>query len=502
MLPVEERISVPESDVVRNGDRRTGRTIVSVVIAIVVCAALALFGMKRFAGSSNSDTVSQVLLHTVESGTFISLVTEAGDVESASNVEVLCEVKSEGGGGSTILEVVDDGAIVEQGDFLLQFDDASLQLALTQQEIQVATDSALVIQAKSELDKYKQMLSEYRDGLFVMEKETHESALLQAESHLESMQDSLAHTKRMFKKGYVSNVQLLADEKAVAMAAKAVQAAGTTLKVHEEFTLPRMVSEYEAEIEKQKALLKAAEYTLKLSEQRRDEIQEQIGKCRVTAPAKGQVVYRNDYRRRPPFVIEEGVQARQGQVLFRLPDPTQMQVDININDSKIGLVSLGDIADIELDVAPDLSVRGEVIEIAPFGRRDWGRGPIRYDALVRVLDPPAAMRPGQRAKVHIYVEQLTDAIQIPVQSVVARNEEHYCLVLEGNERWSLRTLDIGPDNDGYVVINGGLDVGERIALNPDLIWEDVAGDILKTTEEANDNVTGSSDKEAIAATRS
>ena len=456
-----------------------------------VIGVVGLLAMNQFSGKTNSDSLSKVLLHTVESGPFTSLVTEAGDVESASNVEVLCEVKSETGPGSTILEVIDDGAIVEEGDFLLQFDDTTLKLALTQQEIQVATDSALVIQAQSELDKFKQMLSEYRDGLFVMEKETHESSLLQAESHLESMQDAFSHTKRMFQKGYVSRVQLGADEKAVSMARKAVEAAKTTLKVHADFTLPRMVSEYEAEIEKQKVLLRAADYTLKLSEQRRDEIKEQIAKCRVVAPAAGQVVYRNDYRRRPPFIIEEGVQVRQGQVIFRLPDPTKMQVDINVNDSKIGLVTLGDAADIELDVAPNLKVRGEVIEIAPFGRRDWGRGPIRYDALVRVIDPPSVMRPGQRAKVHIYVEQIENAVQTPVQSVISRDDRHYCLVLGATETWSVRELEVGPDNDGYVVIHAGLEAGEEIALNPDLIWDDVTGDALALPDD--------SDKQAVTA---
>ncbi len=478
---------------------RSGKVALFALGACVVIASLGLLAMGRFSRTSKTDTLSRVLLHTVESGPFVSLVTEAGDVESASNVEVLCEVKSETGPGSTILELVDDGVVVEEGDFLLQFDDTALQLALTQQEIQVATDTALVIQAQSELDKFQQMLSEYRDGLFVMEKETHESSLLQAESHFESVQDAHRHTRRMFQKGYVSRVQLGADEKAVAMAQKAVEAARTTLKVHAEFTRPRMVSEYEAEIEKQKALLRAAEYTLKLSEQRRDDIREQIDRCRVVAPAAGQVVYRNDYRRRPPFVIEEGVQVRQGQVIFRLPDPTQMQVDINVNDSKIGLVELGDAADIELDVAPDLKVRGEVVEIAPFGRRDWGRGPIRYDALIRVIDPPAAMRPGQRAKVHIYVEEREDAIQAPVQSVVSRDEEHYCLVLEEGESWSVRELVVGPDNDGYVVIEEGLLAGEQIALNPDLIWEDVAGDELALPAESSESTD--SGERAVAVTR-
>ena len=471
--------------------RRTGRVLGAALSALAICSLIAVFVLNSSRAPDGREATVQVLLHEVKRADFVSIVTEAGDVESASNVEVLCDVKSEGGPGSTILEVVDEGTVVKKGDVLLQFDDTTLQLALTQQEIQVATDQALVIQARSEVEKFTHMLNEYKDGLYLAEKETYESTLLQAESHLSSVQDSLAHTRRMFRKGYVSTIQLEAEEKSVEMASKAAQAARTTLMVHNKFTRARMISEYSSDIEQQRALLTAAEYTLKLSEQRRGELKEQIRNCRVEAPADGQVVYRNDYRRRPPVVIEEGAQIRQGQVIFRLPDPTQMQVDININDSKINLVSVGDGTDIELDSDPDLRIRGELVEIAPFGRRDWDRGPIRYDALVRVIDPPASLRTGQRAKVHIYIEQREDVLQTPVQSVVGRDENHYCLVKADEGTWDVRQVEVGPDNDGYVVVERGLEVGEQVALNPDLIWDDVTGELSGDGEDPAAGSTGS-----------
>ena len=299
--------------------RRRGRVVLLVAAGLTTCLLITLFVFGGVRQQQTKDAAVEVLVHDVQRGDFVSIVTEAGDVESASNVEVVCQVKAEGTAGTTILQVVDEGTVVKQGDFLLQFDDSALQLALTQQEIQVATDQALVIQAESELDKFVHMLNEYKDGLYVMDKETYESALLQAESHLSSVRDSLAHTKRMFAKGYVSRMQLAAEEKSVAMAEKAAQAAQTTLMVHNKFTRQRFISEYEADIEKQKALLKAAEYTLQLSEQRRDELKEQIAFCRVVAPADGQVVYRNDYRRRPPLSLRKELPFGRGKCCFDCP---------------------------------------------------------------------------------------------------------------------------------------------------------------------------------------
>jgi len=245
----------------RRAWRRNGRVLFASICGLTVCSLLAFYVVGTMRKPDGRKAAVQVLIHEVRRADFVSLVTEAGDIESASNVEVLCEVKSEGGPGTTILELVDEGTVVAQGDFLLQFDDTTLQLALTQQEIQVATDQASVIQVRSELEKFTHMLNEYKNGLYLMDKETYESALLQAESHLGSVQDSLAHTRRMFRKGYVSETQLGAEEKSVEMAKKTAQAARTTLMVHNEFTRQRMISEYTSDIEQQKALLTAARYT-------------------------------------------------------------------------------------------------------------------------------------------------------------------------------------------------------------------------------------------------
>ena len=162
---------------------RRARTLVKVVSALAICCLLGISLASRSRESDDDKAALLVLTHEVQRADFVSIVTEAGDVESASNVEVRCDVKAEGSLGNTILQVVEEGTIVNEGDFLLQFDDSAHKLSLTQQEIQVATDRAMVIQAQSELDKFIHMLNEYKDGLYLMDKETYESALLQAESH-------------------------------------------------------------------------------------------------------------------------------------------------------------------------------------------------------------------------------------------------------------------------------------------------------------------------------
>jgi len=458
--------------------RRRHGVLVKVVIALAVCSMagmLFMFVSSFFDETGTEADTSALLVHTVQRGDFEAFVTESGDIESSNNVEIRCEVKALGlSNGMRILEIVEEGEVVEKGDFLIQFDDAALQQNLTVQEIQVATDEAAVIEAKSELDKAKNTLNEYREGLFLVDRETFESELFQAESELKTAEATYLHSQRMLRKGFMTQIQVEADKLFVDMASRAAHVAQTKLRVFNEFTHQRMISEFESEIEKQKANLKAADFTLKLSQQRRDDYLDQTKKCRVLAPSSGQVVYANDFEKSNNVVIEDGAQIRENQVVIRLPNPKEMQVKTRINDSKIKEVKVGNSVIVELDVNPDLPVRGIVSKVNPFPYpRQWYGGPIEYGAEIRIVDPPAELTPGQRAKVRIFVDSQDDVLQVPIQSIVERSGSHYCLVRTDEKSWTTRKVSVGPNNGSFVVVKGGIAEGDQVALNPDLLWDDV-----------------------------
>ena len=431
---------------------------------VIVSAILALTWWNR--DDSAEIEITDALVHRVEYGDFESTVTEPGDMESASNIEIRCDVKSKGRAGTTILEIVPEGTRVKKGDFLVQFDDSILRDELVAQKIQVANDRASVIQAESDLDTAKRALREYEDGIYEQERSLIEAEVAFATETVRRAEEYYRHSKRLSVRGYVTDSQLEADKYAVIKAAKDLELAKQKLEVFEKYTRERMVSELAAEIEKQEANLEAAEFTLQLSQQRQADLEEQIGNCRVTAPHEGMVIYANDNDRGDSsIVIEEGVLIRDGQVIIRLPDPAQMQVVTHVNDSKINLVKPGNSALIWLDTDPENPIQGEVGSIAGFPLpRRWYQAPIEYEVFVKVVEESDAVRPGLRAKVQIFVEQRHDVLQVPVSSIVREQDDYYVIVwseagLQG------RRVEIGPNNDKFVVIENGLQEGEQVIID-------------------------------------
>lgn len=425
------------------------------------------FALQWLGATSDEELViSDALLHEVARADFESSITEPGDLESASNVEIRCNVKSRGRAGTAILKIVDEGAQVKAGDFLVQFDDSILREELIAQKIVAANDRAAVIQARSDLDTAERALKEYEQGIYEQELSMIEAEVAFAEETQRRSEEYLRHSKRLAVRGYVTDSQLEADSYAVVKASKELELARQKLDVFKRFTRDRMIAELRAEIEKQVANQEAKNFTLQLSEEREKEMEEQIAKCRVVAPNDGMVVYANDSDRGDSsIVIEEGVLIRDGQEIIRLPDPDKMQVVTHVNDSKINLVKEGDRTILWLDTDPENPVQGRVERVAGFPLpRRWYQAPIEYEVFVKVLEQGPMIRPGLRAKVQIFVEEMANVIQTPVSSLVRHGGRYFVLVHKA-EGLEPREVSVGPNNDKFVVIESGLDEGEKVVIN-------------------------------------
>lgn len=445
---------------------RLGRVLASLLAVLALCLVLG-GGAVWWLQSTVEDDGQTVLLHTIERGDFEAFVTEPGDVVSSSNVEIRCQVESRGTPGTSIVKICDEGSHVQAGDFLVQFDDSLLQNELIAQKIVSANDRAALIQAQSDQANAERTLAEFVDGLYKQECEVLESAIFVAEEELRKKELALESTRRMAAKGMLRGLQVSADEFAVDKARKDVAAAQRALDVYRDFTRDKTVGEYKAEIEKQKANVEAATFTLELSEQKLEDIEKQISFCFITAPTSGQVVYANDRNRgENPTVVEEGTLIRYNQVVIRLPDIEKMQVDVKINESHVNRIRPGQPARIELDADPENVLYGEVVQVAPFPfPMRWHGAPLEYGVDVAITDPPSTIRPGLRAKVKIFFESHLDVLQVPLAAVIAHEDSHYCLKRD-NDDWLVTPVQIGSSNNNQVIIVDGLNDGDQVALTP------------------------------------
>jgi HlyD family secretion protein len=410
------------------------------------------FASARLSWSSAEE---MPMMHAIERADFIHDVTERGNVESASNVEVRCEVQSLRTAGTMILEIVPEGTYVEKGDFLVRLDSSSLENDRTKQQIVCATSKAAQTEAENAYNTALIAKEEYLNGQYKLDEQKILSEILLAEQEDRRSKENLTYSQRLAAKGYITKLQLDAEDFSVRKAANELSSAKLRLEVLEKYTKEKQIRTLESNIRTSEAQQEARKHAHELDKRQLEVIEEQIDKCMIRAPEAGQVVYANsgDRRAGSEVIIEEGTLIREHQVIVRLPDPKRMQVKARINESRISLVRQGMPATIRLDAFPDLELTGTVQEVSDYPAPGmWFRGDVKeYETVIRIDNPPPDLKPGLTAQVKIRVDELDGVLQVPVQAIIEQGARHFCVV-RNEGQWQAREVLLGPSNEKFVVL--------------------------------------------------
>lgn len=461
---------------------RRGFSKLRAVLVLAVVGSVGGVGLWQFAPAQWNAVEEAPLVGEVTVGKFVHQVVERGDIQSSSNVDVRCEVQMRSGSSSAgvaILEIVPEGTVVDEGDFLVRLDDSTLQNDLTLQQLDTNASQAAVIQAETTVETARLTLQEYESGVFKQELEQLQSAKFVAEENYRRAVEYLKYSERLADKGYVTPIQLEADKFAVDKAKKELDVSNTKIDVLNNFTKQKMLKQLEASLRTAEAALQAQLENHSVETARLEKIKQQIARCIIKAPSAGQVVYANDVipgRVDDGAPIQEGRLVRERQVIIRLPNPQRMQVVAKVNESRIDLVRPGMAARVSIDALPGLELEGRVRRVSEYPLQQFTTLTAHikeYATEIEIINPPEGIRPGMTAKAAVIVEERENATQVPLQAVFERDGRYYCLT-HGATGITARQLQLGPTNDKYVIVEQGLSGSESVVVTPRLYADRVA----------------------------
>ena len=457
--------------VLRACHSRKGGILGGLLICLVLVGVVGAVGYKMFRDSRERISADQLVTEVARRGPFDHIVLEQGEIESSSNKEVISEVKSRGsGGGTAILWVIDEGTKVKKGDKLVELDSSELELRLKEQKIQVITENARVATAKALVEQAVISKQEYLEGVFMTEEKSLLSEEAIANQNLQKAELALQSSVRLVGKGLMKSLQLEADKYALVNAQNQVDAARGKLRVLRNLTKQKMLVQFVSDIEAAEASLSAANAELLEEQAELDEIEDQIKRCLITAPSDGVVVHANRYSSRggnAEFVVEAGATVRERQEIIRLPDPSMMQVKCKINESRITLIREGMPAKITVDAIPGMNLTGQVMKVNRYAEPSsfFSSSIKEYATIIEIIDPPDNIRTGMTAEVQIFVEQIEDALQIPIQGLYEHGNDMYTLIQKGPQSFETTKVEIGATNDTMASIADGITENDKIILN-------------------------------------
>jgi HlyD family secretion protein len=447
-------------------------------VAAPVLACLAVAGWFHLRQNRKAEG-PELLTTTVWKGAYDFNISARGTLSSASNAEIVCEVRSPGG-GTAIIEVAPEGAFVKSGDVVVTLDTGPLQEEEVKQKVVVSTRESLLAQAENTLLAAKIAKTEYLEGLYVVQERLLLTEVQLAEQGKATAEAALESAKSLYEKATIGGLQVEAAYTGFQDAVNKFENAQSNLNTLRNLTKQKELTVLEAAMASAEAIFKEHQRGLLLEKRRLKNIQEAIAKCTIRAPAAGQVVYANEpeyYRSSTyaPFVVEPGAVARERQVILRLPNPADMQVLVTVTEARVSLVRPGMPVSIRLDALDDETFDGVVTKVNPFPEPSnyWTNSVNKYGVTIQIKNPPSELRVGMSAEAWIHVEQTPEALQLPVQALAETNGRYFSLVKNGDE-FETREIGISSINDQVATIEGGLEEGDEVVINPRS-----AGDLLE-----------------------
>jgi HlyD family secretion protein len=402
-----------------------------------------------------------------------------GRLESSKKTLIRCELENlagtRGGGSSTILTVLPEGSVVKPGDVLATLDASTYVEMLRQQEITVEQAKASHLQARLNHEIALLAVREYRDGTVKQTLQGMEGSIALARSDLSRAKEHLTWTGRMKEKGYASPAQIVSEKHSVSQLELMLDKQLTSLELFQRFTLPMTEKSLQGQVTSAETALANEGLRLQRQLDRFELLKKQVNRCTIRAPHDGVLFYfKGGNPRGQSSIVDEGMEVREKQPLFYLPDLSQMEVQVAVNESVVDQVRMGQRVIVTFEALPKVVLTGRVDSVGQIPilqKADAGNGPpldtgVRFFVSVVKLDKVTdELKPGMTAMVDMELSPRQHVLAIRHEAVRSDRGKKVCYVAH-EESLERREVRIGQDTADLVEVLDGLQEGELVALNP------------------------------------
>jgi len=330
-----------------------------IAIAVVLVGA-AVVAANLYYRKDKGLTVTTELVKTRD---LEAIVSASGKIQPKRLVNIAAETP-----GRVVNLAVNEGDRVTVGQLLLQIDPRSLRT-------RVDSGTASMQAAEASLEQMRQLI-------------------VTARVQLQQAQQNLARQQDLWK-------QQLTTREALEKATNDVKAAESSVQEREKQMKPQ-----ESRIAQERATLESARYDL--------------SKVRMESPIDG-IVTRRNIQEGETAVI--GTMNNAGTVLLTLADMDVIQAEVEVDETNVPNIRIGQLATITIDAIPDASFKGHVSEI--------GNSPIQTTGstatqatnfkVVVILDEPVPdVRPGFTCTADITTATRKNVVAVPIPAVAVR----------------------------------------------------------------------------------
>ena len=188
-----------------------------------------------------------------------------------------------------------------------------------------------------------------------------------------------------------------------------------------------------------------------------------------------------------------GTMNNPGTVLMTIADLSVMEVEVEVDETDVVEVKLGQKAEVRVDAFPDTVISGEVTEIGSSALQILTASQESKDfkVVITLETPPENLKPGLSASADIIAAEKKDVLAVPISALVLRenedkngkeDQEEGVYIVE-DSRVKFRPVEKGIMGELMIEITSGIESGQAVAVGPYSALRQLTEDTLIKAED-------------------
>ena len=349
----------------------------------VIIALVALMLIGGGAGAAywlRRPTGPEIITEAIKSRDLEAVVSASGKVQPKRQVNISANTM-----GRVTRVAVEEGQRVKAGQFLLEIDPRSLEGQLQRGEASVAAAQSSLQQSRVNVDQSR-------------------TTVEQSKVALDLARQTLQRQQELWKEGLTTKEALERAQNDLLARETEVRSREAEVRAREQDIQTR-----EQQIKQEQASLATTRYNL--------------NQVIISSPMDGLVTRRN---------IEEGETAvvgtmnNAGTVLMTIADMSVIEAEVEVDETDIPNVQLGQIAKVTIDAVPDREFKGRVTEIGNSPTQNTTtqntgqRQATTFTVVVTIEDDVPDVRPGFTCTAEIVTATRASVVSVPIQALTVR----------------------------------------------------------------------------------
>ncbi len=371
---------------------------------VVVLAAIVFFSLR----ARRQDQVEVQTGEVERLESLIAKVNASGEIKPKEFVELQAEITG------VITELfVKEGDFVEKGQLLLKIDP-------TQTETETRAQQALLEAAKLDASNQKSQIAVQESNVGREEANVRvaEAEVQRSKQALELAKNNFKRQEDLFEQNLIPRETYEASKNELVSAESALSASNARLdQAKASLNVSRVV------LDQSKNSYESSLTRIRQNEAVLDRARDSLSKTTIRSPLTGVITQLN---------VEQGERAVPGNLnnpsatIMTIADLSIIEAEIEVDETDIVNVHLGQQAEVNVDALPDLPLPGSVTEIGNSAIQKVGGSDTEakdFKVAIRLEAPPKSLRPGLSCTADITTAVEHDILTIPIQALTVREFE-------------------------------------------------------------------------------